>query len=182
MGTPGGFAPHSAPATRPATPSLPPSGTSGPAPFPPPPVASLAPSRSASPNPPAMLRCQRGRGRSPRRWQGGLVGPEGWQAPHAPHAPQSLTSGRLARSLSVPAGAPAETAPRWEPGTGGCRRPSPVVAIDFVHQQSEPRILPLPQAGCGDSLGFGLGGLSVSGGFHRGGLAAPAQRGDPRPN
>ena len=56
MGTLKGFAPPFG--TPPATPapSLPPSGTSGPAPSPSHPLATLAPSRSASPSPPAMVR------------------------------------------------------------------------------------------------------------------------------
>jgi hypothetical protein len=68
MGTPKGFRQgRSAPASRPATPAL----------------------RAASPNPPATLRCRRGRGRSPRRWGQGLVGPEGRQAPHATNPPNT---------------------------------------------------------------------------------------------
>ena len=56
MGTLKGFAPpFGTPAATPI-PSLPPSGTSGPAPSPPHPLATLAPSRSASPCPPAMVR------------------------------------------------------------------------------------------------------------------------------
>ena len=69
MGTLKGLASHFGP-TRPHPPhSLPPSGTSGPAPSPPRQLATLAPSRSASPTPPAMVRhAQR------------------WQIRRAPHA------------------------------------------------------------------------------------------------
>ena len=56
MGTLRGFAPPFGPPPTPTPRSLPPSGTSGPAPSPPHPLAALAPSRSASPNPPAMVR------------------------------------------------------------------------------------------------------------------------------
>jgi 4-amino-4-deoxy-L-arabinose transferase-like glycosyltransferase len=64
MGTLEGFAPPFGPHPPPPPRSLPPSGTSGPAPSPPHPLAALAPSRSASPTPPAMVR-RRQRRRAP---------------------------------------------------------------------------------------------------------------------
>ena len=56
MGTLKGFASPFGPPPATTPRSLPPSGTSGPAPSQPHPLATLAPSRSASPNPPAMVR------------------------------------------------------------------------------------------------------------------------------
>ena len=56
MGTLKGFALPFGPPRPPPPRSLPPSGTSGPTPSPPHPLASLAPDRSASPVPPAVVR------------------------------------------------------------------------------------------------------------------------------
>jgi NADH-quinone oxidoreductase subunit J len=83
MGTLGGLASHSAPTPSAPAPALPPSGASGPTPPLPPPLASLAPSRAASPNPPATVRADEGEGRRPEGRAGREVGPESSAAPHA---------------------------------------------------------------------------------------------------
>jgi hypothetical protein len=74
MGTLKGFASPFGPSPATTPRSLPPSGTSGPAPPPPHPLATLAPSRAASPNPPAMVRGEQS-SRAPHatRQRGGIV-------------------------------------------------------------------------------------------------------------
>ena len=99
MGTLRGFASPFGPPRPPPPRSLPPSGTSGPAPSPPHPLATLAPSRSASPIPPAMVRGERrGRARSARA-EGGVDwsrSPRRGSSP-APHAATRLVRTRVRR-------------------------------------------------------------------------------------